>query len=108
MPRKILDAQDAQSCLLAAEAAGLSPRDWARQHDLDARSLNLWRIHLARRASPSAPSVPPTKPRLVELVPAAPRSQARYVLHVAGATVELTDDFRDDSLARLVRVLRSC
>ena len=108
MPRKIRDAQDAHACLDAAKAAGLAPRDWARQHDLDARSLNMWRVHLARRASrDSAP--PPSGPRLVELVPTPPsRPPSRFVLHVAGAVVELDDDFREESLARLLRVLRAC
>jgi hypothetical protein len=108
MPRKIRDALDAQACLDAAKAAGLAPRDWARQHDLDARSLHVWRIHLARRASrDSAP--PSSGPRLVELVPTPPsRPPSRFVLHVAGAVVELDDNFREESLARLVRVLRAC
>jgi hypothetical protein len=109
MPRKIRDALDAQACLDAASAAGLSPRDWARQHDLDARSLNMWRVHLARRASRDSATPPPSGPRLVELVPAPPsRPQPRYVLHVAGCVVELDDGFSESSLARLVRVLRAC
>ncbi len=108
MPRKIRDAQDAHDCLDAAKAAGLAPRDWARQHSVDARSLHMWRVLLARRASrDSAP--PSSGPRLVELVPAPPsRPQPRYVLHVAGCVVELDDHFHEDSLARLVRVLRAC
>lgn len=108
MPRKIRDANDAQTCLDAATSAGLSSRDWARQHGVDARSLHLWRVLLARRSSrDSAP--PPSAPRLVELVPAPPsRPRSRFVLHIAGTVVELDDDFRDDSLARLVRVLRAC
>lgn len=108
-PRKIRDALDAQACLDAASAAGLSPRDWARLHDLDACSLNIWRVHLARRSSPDSASPPPSGPRLVELVPAPPsRLQPRYVLHVAGCVVELDDGFSENSLARLVRVLRAC
>ncbi len=108
MPRKIRDALDAHACLDAAKAAGLAPRDWARQHDLDARSLHMWRVLLARRASrDSAP--PSSGPRLVELVPAPlSRPQSRFVLHIAGVIVELDDDFREESLARLVRVLRAC
>ena len=108
MPRKIRDALDAQACLDAASSAGLAPRDWARQHGVDARSLHLWRVHLARRASrDSAPPAP--KHRLVELVAASPiRPPSRFVLHVAGAVVELDDNFREESLARLVWVLRTC
>ena len=109
MPRKIRDAQDALACLDAAKAAGLAPRDWARQNDLDARSLHMWRVHLARRASCDSAPLPPSGPRLVELVPTPPsRPQPRYVLHVAGCVVELDDHFHEESLARLVRVLRAC
>ena len=109
MPRKIRDAQDAHACLDAAKAAGLAPRDWARQNDLDARSLHMWRVHLARRASCDSAPPPPSGPRLVELVPTPPsRPHPRYVLHVAGCVVELDDHFHEESLARLVRVLRAC
>jgi hypothetical protein len=45
----------------------------------------------------------------VELVPAArPAAAARYVLHVGGVELELGDDFHEDTVRRLVRVLRSC
>ena len=109
MPRKIRDALDAQACLDAANAAGLSPRDWARQHGVDARSLHMWRVLLARRASRDSAPRPSSAPRLVELVAASQaRSPSRFVLHLAGAVVELDDDFHETSLARLVRVLRSC
>ena len=48
-------------------------------------------------------------PLLVELVPAAPsRTDARYVVHVDGARIELADDFREETLVRLVRALRVC
>jgi len=48
-------------------------------------------------------------PRLVELVPAAPsRVDARYVVRVVELAVEIGDDFCEETLARLVRTLRSC
>lgn len=62
--RKVVDASDAQSCLAAAAASGLSGRDWAHQNGVDARSLHAWRMILGRkRAGVGAPVV-----RLVELV----------------------------------------
>ena len=48
--------------------------------------------------------------QLVELVaaPMRPLTQGRYVIRVAGAELELDDDFREETLARIVGVLRSC
>lgn len=106
MRRKIKDERDARACLKAATAARVSVREWARENGIDGRSLNAWRINLSRSgASEKAVS----KPRLVELVPAAPaRAEARYVVRLAGADVELADDFREETLMRLVRALRAC
>ena len=105
MLRKIEDERDARKCLRAAAAARLSVRQWARDNGVDGRSLNAWRINLSR--SPALAETP--KPRLVELVPATPPGvNARYVVHLDGARVELTDDFREETLVRLVRALRAC
>ena len=49
--------------------------------------------------------------RLVELVPAVPTSpeqRGRYVIRLGGAELELSDNFREETLSRIVRVLRSC
>jgi transposase-like protein len=106
MRRKIEDDRDARACLRAARVAGVSVGEWARDHGVDGRSLNAWRINLSRSGSTGRVEA---KPRLVELVPAAPsRADARYVVHVDGATIELADDFREETLVRLVRALRAC
>jgi hypothetical protein len=34
--------------------------------------------------------------------------RGRYVVRVAGAEIELAEDFREETLGRIVRVLRSC
>jgi hypothetical protein len=105
MRRKIEDERDARACLRAAKAARLSVGEWARDNGVDGRSLNAWRINLSRSRRPEAAA----KPRLVELVPATPpRADARYVVHVDGARIELADDFREETLVRLVRALRAC
>lgn len=107
MRRKIEDERDARACLKAAEAAGLSAGDWAREHGVDGRSLNAWRMNLARRETKSVKTI--SKPRLIELVPASPpRVETRYIVRVAGAEIEVTDGFRDETLVRLVRALRGC
>lgn len=107
MRRKIEDERDARACLEAAKAAGLSAGAWARRHGVDGRSLNAWRINLSRGAA--KPTRRSSTPRLVELVPALPaRDEARYVVRVAGAEIEVTDAFHEETLVRLVRALRAC
>ncbi|HEX5449666.1 MAG TPA: hypothetical protein VFW85_06370 [Gaiellaceae bacterium] len=104
--RKIEDARDARACVKAARAAGLSLGAWARRHGVDGRSLHAWSVNMARASSTTAIVA---KPRLVELVPtSAPRGSARYILRVSDAVVEVGDDFCDETLARVVRVLRAC
>ncbi len=64
--RKVVDASNAQFCLAAAAASGLSGRDWAHENGVDARSLHVWRMILGRKwAGGGAPIVLP-----VELVEA--------------------------------------
>jgi len=104
--RKIEGARDASACVKAARVAGLSLGAWARRHGVDGRSLHAWSVNLTR--SPSATDIV-VKPRLIELVPtAAPRGPARYVVRVGDAMIEVGDDFQDETLARVVRVLRAC
>lgn len=105
--RKITDERDARACLKAAKAARLTAGEWAREHGVDGRSLNAWRINLAQRGTSSM--VARSKPRLVELVPSSRVvADARYLVRVADAEIEVTDGFREETLARLVRALRSC
>jgi len=105
MRRKIEDEREARRCLKAAAAAGLSTGEWAREHGIDGRSLNAWRINLSR--STNEREVQPL--RLVELVPAAvERGDARYLVRVGDVAIELGPDFDDETLVRLVRALRSC
>ncbi len=105
--RKIVDARDARTCVKAARAAGLSLGAWARRHGVDGRSLHAWSVNLGL-----PPSVP-ARPGLIELVsrPAPPSpgpSPVRYVVRVGETAVEVGEDFEDDTLARVVRVLRAC
>lgn len=86
---------------------------WAREHGIDGRSLNAWRINLERRTTPRRGSASRTAAaplQLVELVPAAmsARTAARFVLRIGGAELEVGDGFCEETLARIVRVLRSC
>lgn len=106
--RKIVNERDARACLKAAKTAGLSAGQWAREHGVDGRSLNAWRMNLEPRGGRTSVA-PRSKPRLVELVPAASVVDAgRYVVRVAGAEIEVSDGFHEETLVRLVRALRSC
>ena len=119
--RKITDEQEARRCLAAARRTGESAGAWARANGIDGRSLNAWRVNLARRSAsgnatrPRTPSRSPTalvvRPRaaLVELVPVSrPGVMARYVVHVGELRVEVGDDFAPEALRRIVEVLRAC
>jgi len=114
--RKIRDEEDARACLREVEAAGGDLGAWARAHGVDGRSLLAWRLNLARRGRPaprrdgaSSKVTASTPVQLVELVPATPLyAAARYVVRVGDVELELDDDFRDETLRRLVGVLRSC
>lgn len=99
MGRRIESEREARRCLSAARAAGQSAGEWAREHGIDGRSLNAWRVNLARGRR---------ELQLVELVPAVAASECRYLVRVGGVAVEIGDDFREETVVRLVRALRSC
>jgi hypothetical protein len=119
MPRrkKVKDEQEARRFLLAVEAEGGDIRSWARAHGVDGRSLQAWRVNLARWGT-KAPRLHRRRPRtaraapmsgVVELLPTATASgTGRYVLEIGGARIELGDNFCESTLRRLVGVLRSC
>lgn len=103
MRLKIENEREARRCLKAAKAAGLTPGAWAREHGIDGRSLNAWRVNLSRSEAGTR------APRLIELVAAPPvGAEPRYVVRVGEVAIELGDDFRDESVVRLVRALRAC
>lgn len=116
--RKIEDELEARACLAAVDAAGVPAAAWARSHGIDGRSLNAWRVNLSRASSaarrtrkPRAPRAPtgPVVSGLVELV-AAPSTAitSRYAVRVGGIAVEFGDDFREDTLRRVIGLLHSC
>jgi hypothetical protein len=75
--RKIRTADDARACLAAAQASGLPRAAWARAHGIDARSLNAWRLNLARGAGKTATSQT-TPLRIRYLSPSSPNSRKRW------------------------------
>jgi hypothetical protein len=117
--RRIEEELEARRCLLAVVASGRPLAEWARENGIDGRSLNAWRVNLGRREANAAKGPPAKAPvrharsSLVELVPSSrPRmasgSAGHYVLEVDGARVEFGDDFQDETLRRVLTVLRAC
>lgn len=105
MHRKIQDHTQAQRCLDAARRAGLTPGEWAREHGFDGRSLNAWRINLARSKPRHRAD---SGPRLIELVPSDRSPGPHYVVRVGDLTLEVPRDFDEPTLLRLIRALRAC
>lgn len=104
--RKVLNEQDARRCLTAVKASGHELGAWAREHGVDGRSLNLWRVNLERRG---VLRLRAAAPKLVELVVARPAvPQEPFVLRIGGVELEVGDQFDEVSLRRLVGVLKSC
>ena len=103
--RKIRDEVDARQCLEAASHSGVSRKQWARDHGIDARSLNAWRMNLGRRGERRQPAL-----RLVELVPADNGSEASHPLVVRCGpwSVEVTSDVDEVLLATVLRVITTC
>jgi len=104
--RRIVNEQDARRSLAAAKAIRGGLGAWARAHGIDGRSLNAWRVNLEGRGATRVRAV---APRLVELVPAAARvARAAYVLRVGGVELEVGDNFDEQTLRRLVGLLKLC
>lgn len=85
--------------LAALASSGQSLSAWCAAEGIDGRSLGAWKSQL----SPSL--------RLVEVgvKPALPPTAAPVYRVVVGALrLEVGDDFREDTLARLLRLARSC
>jgi hypothetical protein len=58
--RKVANQDEAVRLLGEAEPTGLGRAAWARRHGVDPRSLNVWRLNLARRAE--ARTLPARRP----------------------------------------------
>lgn len=103
--RKVANRDEAVRFLSQAAASGLERAVWARQNGINARSLNLWRVHLARE---QAVPPPPTL-RLVELVsaPAAPKDVGLRV-RCGSFVVEVDPDFDQVALARVLAAVVRC
>ena len=107
-PRKIRGEADARRCLAAAAESGVPRVAWAQEHGIDARSLNAWRVNLARvgrdlgRRPPAAPT---SGLRLVELVAIAPTFPCAYRVRCGLFEVEVAGEIDTVRLGQLLRVM---
>lgn len=107
--RKIRDEQDARACLAAVRAGAGTRAEWAREHGVDARSLNAWRVAIEKRAGPRRTLRDAKRTQLVELVPsAAPAVGGRCVIDLGVARVEVDDRCSLETLVRVLQALRAC
>lgn len=106
--RRVFNEQDARRCLAAVKASRRELATWAREHGVDGRSLNLWRVNLERRGAGRVRAA--ATPRLVEVVARVPEVVARapFVLRIGGVELEVAASFDDGALRRLVGLLKSC
>jgi hypothetical protein len=99
--RPVRDAAEARELLREMRVRNVSLADLARERGVDGRSLNMYRLNL----EPAEQEVAPL--RLVELVPT-PTAASRYVVRCGELSVEVDDQFDDQVLRRLLRVVASC
>lgn len=116
--RKIEDERDARVCLGQVVASGRPLTEWAREHGIDARSLNIWKVNIDRDARPHRPTAT-ARPRFVEIVAgpvdsgehaamAGSSKSGRYIVVIGDMRVEIDDGFCAQTLTRLISALRSC
>jgi len=98
--RKVADHAEAEELLSQWRISGQALGEFCRALGVDGRSLSCWRLNLARRKAPDK------ELRLVELK-VSPRT-ARYRIDIDGILIELDDDFRDETLARILKIVSRC
>lgn len=106
--RKVRDESEARRLLEAVTRSGLERAVWARQHGINARSLNAWRLVLAKKDGQVRPRrESPSSLEFLELVPTPPAERRTVTLgvHVGGVFIDVPADFDDEHLHRLLQVV---
>lgn len=99
--RRVQDMSEAREMLADLASSGQSLPEWCASEGIDGRSLAAWKARL---------SPPPLRLVEVGVRPATPAPAAPpvYRVVVGALRLEVGDDFREETLARLVRLARSC
>ncbi len=101
--RKVRDEEEARHLLAQMMESGLELREFCKHEGIDGRSLHCWSRNLeARDPKPLTPL------RLVEVVGHEPVRQAEYRVVLGDLVVEVDDNFREETLLRLLRAVTSC
>lgn len=98
--RRIRDERDARACLDAVDASGMGRAEWARANGVEPRSLNAWRVNLTRTDR--------GRRGMLELVAATRRTSATYTVRCGAFAIDVTADFDEQVLARLLAVVAGC
>lgn len=103
--RKVVDAREAAELLAEWEASGEPMSTWCGRRSINWYSLSAFKGWPERRAATFVEiEVAPPTPSVVSR----PRAPSRYRLHLGNRMVEVDQDFDDDVLRRLVRVVEAC
>jgi hypothetical protein len=98
--RRIRNERDARACLDAVDVSGLGRAEWARANGVEPRSLNAWRVNLARADR--------GRRGMLELVAATRPNAATYTVRCGAFAVDVTADFDERVLGRLLAVVAGC
>jgi len=99
--RIITDENEARRQVESAGRAGKTLTEWAREHEIDGRSLRSWPRKLGLTEL--------GRPRLVELVPRpGVQEAASYALVIQGLRFEFGEEASASMIQRVVGALRSC
>ena len=101
--RKVRDHQEAKQLLKAWSASPLSLTQIAHKHGVDGRSLLCWKRNLKfEHISATATTL-----RLVEIELKATTHPTRYNIHCNDVIIDIDDHFSDDTLRRILNVVRA-
>lgn len=121
--RKITSAEEAERLLEELQDSGEDPPTFCQKRGLDGRSLNCWRLNLERRAETGKRRAmggealrivevgwPPAEPRAADASreATAGHGEGRYRVTLGDVVIEVGDGFREETLYRLLSVVRAC
>ncbi len=98
--RKISGKSEAVALLEEWRSESVDFKVFCKERGIDGRSLQCWRMNFSRRE--------PEPVRLLELTIPREENVACYQIRVGDFTVEVNDDFRDETLSRLLTVVGRC
>jgi hypothetical protein len=98
--RKINGEAEAAALLREWRAESVDFKVFCKERGVDGRSLQCWRMNFAKRE--------PEPVRLLELTLPPEKVAASYRIHLGELTLEVDDNFREDTLARLLTVVGRC